>query len=136
MENIWGHETNEDFIRSQKNSQEVAGILYSAKYGLPTHKEMQDSLTPNTTDYMLKNRSNLYGTVDNIITNIDVLDSERTVGGVNVISAMEPADAQEYVNNRLKALDHIKDHVDKLIEKLESEVVVLLNSYETEERGP
>ena len=49
---------------------------------------------------------------------------------------MEPADAHEYLNSRLKELDHIKGHVDKLIEKLESEVVDLLNSYETEERGP
>ena len=131
MANIWEHETNEEL------SKEVAGLLYSAKYGLPTHKEMQDSLTPHTTEYLLlKNRSNLHGTVANIIRSIDILDSEKSNGGVNFVSLMEPADSQEYLNSRLNELDHIKDHVNKLIEKLESEVVDLLNSYETEERGP
>ena len=43
---------------------------------------------------------------------------------------MEPADAHEYLNSRLKGLDHIKNHIDKLTEKLESEVVNLLNSYD------
>ena len=127
MEDIWGRNENQEI------SKEVAGLLYSAKYGLPTHKEMQDSLTPHTTEYLLvNNRSNINGTVANIIDSINILDSEKSNGGVNFVSLMEPADAHEYLNSRLKGLDHIKNHVDKLTEKLESEVVDLLNSYETD----
>ena len=58
---------------------------------------MQDSLTPHTTQYLLlNNRTNIHGTVANIIDSIDILDSEKSNGGVNFVSLMEPADAHEY----------------------------------------
>ena len=46
MEDIWGRNENQEI------SKEVAGLLYSAKYGLPTHKEMQDSLLSKMPDIL------------------------------------------------------------------------------------
>ena len=106
---------------------------------IPTYKEMEialdreldESLTPITSEYLLKDRSKMDDAFREIVGHLNSLRTDR-IGkdGVNVISAMEPADAQNYIDDRLDTLGDINKYVVDMMEDLESEEAELLNSYQ------
>ena len=106
---------------------------------IPTYKEMElaldreidESLTPITSEYLLKDRSKMDDAFREIIGHLNSLRTDRIgKAGVNVISAMEPADAQNYIDERLDTLGLINEYVTDMMEDLESELEDLLNSYQ------
>jgi len=106
---------------------------------IPTYKEMEialdreldASLTPITSEYLIKDRSKMVDTFREIIGHLNSLRTDRIGNdGVNVISAMEPADAENYIDERLDTLGLINEYVTDMMEDLESEQRDLLNSYQ------
>ena len=106
---------------------------------IPTYKEMElaldremdESLTPITSEYLLKDRDKMDDAFREIIGHLNSLRTDRIgKAGVNVISAMEPADAQQYIDERLDTLGDINKYVTDMMEDLELELVDLLNSYQ------
>ena len=87
---------------------------------IPTYKEMEialdremdESLTPITSEYLLKDRSKMDDVFRKIVGHLNSLRTDRIgKAGVNVISAMEPADAQNYIDERLDTLGDINNYV-------------------------
>ena len=118
---------------------------------IPTYKEMEialdremdESLTPITSEYLLKDRSKMDDVFRKIVGHLNSLRTDRIVessyinlrtgigkAGVSVISAMEPADAQNYIDERLDTLGLINEYVTDMMEDLESDLEDLLNSYQ------
>ena len=106
---------------------------------IPTYKEieraldreMDESLTPITSEYLLKDRDKMDDAFREIIGLLNSLRTDRIgKAGVNVISAMEPADAQKYIDERLDTLGDINKYVVDMMEHLELELINLLNSYQ------
>ena len=105
---------------------------------IPTYKEMElaldreidESLTPITSEYLLKDRDKMDDAFREIIGHLNSLRTDRIgKAGVNVISAMEPADAQKYIDERLDTLGDINKYVVDMMEHLELDEAELLNSY-------
>jgi hypothetical protein len=93
--------------------------------------EGSDSLTPITAEYLLKDNSKVDDVFRKVIGYLNQLRTDRIgKAGLNVISAMEPADAHTYINERLDTLGLINEYVTDMIGDLKSELAVLLNSYE------
>ena len=110
----------------------IAGKRYNNRPEyIPTYREMDESLTPITSEYLLKDRSKMDDAFREIIGHLNSLRTD-SIGkaGVNVISAMEPADAQNYIDERLDTLGDINKYVTDMMEDLESEEAELLNSYQ------
>ena len=97
----------------------------------PFYGEVRDeSLTPITSEYLLKDRDKMDDAFREIIGHLNSLRTDRIgKAGVNVISAMEPADAQKYIDERLDTLGDINKYVVDMMEDLELEEAELLNSY-------
>ena len=93
-------------------------------------QERRDALTPYTAEYLLKDKSNCDRVYDEVIESLDLLDVERLgESGLSVVSAMEPADGEKYLNDRLDTLGNINKYVTDMMEHLELELINLLNSY-------
>ena len=89
-----------------------------------------DSLTPHTTEYLLKDRTKPELVYNDVTESLDLLDVERLdESGLSVVSAMEPADGEEYLNKRLDVLGDINKYVTDMMENIESQLVEHLNSY-------
>ena len=106
---------------------------------IPTYKEIElaldreidESLTPITSEYLLKDRDKMDDAFREIIGNLKSLRTDRIgEAGVSVISAMEPADAQKYIDERLDTLGDINKYVVDMMDHLELELINLLNSYQ------
>ena len=106
---------------------------------IPTYKEMElaldreidESLTPITSEYLLKDKSKVDDVFREVVGYLNSLRTDRIgKAGINVISAMEPADAHAYINERLDTLGDINKYVTDMMEDLESELEDLLNSYQ------
>ena len=98
---------------------------------IPTYREMSESLTPATSEYLLKDSHRMTDVFRKIVGHLNSLRTDRIgEAGVNVISAMEPADAQNYIDVRLDTLGDINKYVTDMMEDLESEETELLNSYQ------
>ncbi len=89
-----------------------------------------DSLTPHTTEYLLKDRTKPELVYNDVTESLKLLEVERLdEGGPSVVSAMEPADGEEYLNKRLDVLGDINKYVTDMMENIESQLVEHLNSY-------
>ena len=90
----------------------------------------KDTLTPHTTEYLLKDRNNYELVYNDVTESLKLLEVERfDEGGLSVVSAMEPADGEEYLNDRLNTLGNINKYVTDMMENIESQLVEHLNSY-------
>ena len=90
-----------------------------------------DSLTPHTTEYLLKDRTKPELVYNDVTESLKLLEVERfDEGGLSVVSAMEPADGEEYLNDRLNTLGNINKYVTDMMENIESQLVEHLNSYD------
>jgi len=112
---------------------------------LPTYKEMfeharelendaQPSLTPHTSHYLhqeeLAHKKDCVQVYNEVIESLELLDIERFgEGDLSVISAMEPADGEKYLNDRLDTLGNINKYLTDMMEKIELRLVEHLNSY-------
>ncbi len=98
---------------------------------LPTYKEMYGSLTPHTTEYLLKDRINFELVYNDVTESLKLLEVERfEENGSSVVSAMEPVDGEEYLNKRLDVLGDINKYVTDMMENIELQLVEHLNSYD------
>ena len=90
-----------------------------------------DSLTPHTTEYLLKDRTKPELVYNDVTESLKLLEVERLdEGGLSVVSAMEPADGEKYLNNRLDTLSKINKYLTDMMENIESQLVEHLNSYD------
>ena len=90
-----------------------------------------DSLTPHTTEYLLKDRTKAELGYNDVTESLKLLEVERLdEGGLSVVSAMEPADGEKYLNNRLDTLSKINKYLTDMMENIESQLVEHLNSYD------
>ena len=72
----------------------------------------KDALAPHTTEYLLKDRNNYELVYNDVTESLKLLEVERfDEGGLSVVSAMEPADGEEYLNDRLNTLGNINKYV-------------------------
>ena len=91
----------------------------------------RDSLTPHTTEYLLKDRTKAELVYNDVTESLKLLEVERLdEGGLSVVSAMEPADGEKYLNNRLDTLSKINKYLTDMMENIESQLVEHLNSYD------
>ena len=98
----------------------------------PFYGEVRDeSLTPITSEYLLKDRNKMDDAFRKIVGHLNSLRIDRIgKAGVNVISVMEPVDAQKYIDERLDTLGDINKYVVDMMDDLESEEAELLNTYQ------
>ena len=90
-----------------------------------------DSLTPHTTEYLLKDRTKPELVYNDVTESLKLLEVERLdEGGLSVVSAMEPADGEKYLNDRLDTLGKINKYLTDMMENIESQLVEHLNSYD------
>ena len=91
----------------------------------------KDTLTPHTTEYLLKDRNNYDLVYNDVTESLKLLEVERLdEGGLSVVSAMEPADGEKYLNDRLDTLSKINKYLTDMMENIESQLVEHLNSYD------
>ena len=97
---------------------------------IPTYREMSESLTPATSEYLLKDSHRMTDVFREIVGHLNSLRTDR-IGkvGVDVISTMEHVDARQYIDERLDTLSDINKYVTDMMEHLELELINLLNSY-------
>ena len=94
---------------------------------LPTYREMK-----NDNDNFLKDQTLLIDidhVYEEVVEGIKSLDSENLCGGRSIISAMNPDDAETYLDDRITMLTKINAVLFEVIENLEDQENELHNTY-------